>query len=433
MGKKIDGITLFYCFCHRNADTCELRITTLAKELNVFRRHTILAMLAAIGILAGSVVAAPRTPTRLPPRVTPPPSPRANPLLPPQVHAERFFPELTLVQKQPTQTPADFEPLYTAEDWTTYQIRFAATAEELPRKRSSSQIEFATTLITAAETETSPGLKRLLLLRAAAICYRSTAGYPTADRAVAEYQQLMDINSPAQVGALWTIANAMSRLSVTPKPDRIRYSGIAAQANMQLAILLLQADQVEAAQSMMKHLTYHEGWLRGNTPPHAHLQRLISQTRTVVRQTAAMMDHLATQYRPALTGDDHALMQLYLYGQFVKNDPALVADFPSRKPTSPMAQLANLLQASEWDLTATFTAAESLRTVASALPDGILKQRTQYAALERYRKFIRSPATERERVKRTQSQIAIESLVSDGATLGITIQPFTQPPTQPTN
>jgi len=390
----------------------------------MFRQHTILAITATIGILAASTIAAP---PRLPSRVTPPPPPRANPLLPPQIAVESFFHELTLVQKQPATPPTGFEPLYTIDDWVAYKNRFGATAEELPRKRSSGQIEFATILITAADTETSPGLKQLLLLRAAAICHRSAAGYPTADKAAAEYQKLIDINSPAQVAALWTIANAMSRLSVTPRPDRIRYSAIAAQANMQLAILMLKADQIEAAQSMTKQLTYHEGWLRSNT----HLQRLISQTRTIVRQTATMMDHLAAQYRPALAGDDHALMQLYLYGRFVKNDSALVADFPSRKPTSPMAQLANQLQTSEWDILANFTVAESLRSIAATLPDGILKQRTLYAALERYRKFNKSPETQRERVKRTQSQIAIESLVSDGATPGITIQPFTQPTTQP--
>ncbi|MCL2645772.1 MAG: hypothetical protein FWD61_02065 [Phycisphaerales bacterium] len=416
-----------------------IQLGCVGEEAPVVGRYSILAMMALAGILAGSAVAAPRatnsrsarSSSSSPPPVAPA---RGNPLLPPPIAVEGFFPEMTLVQKRPMTPPpasAGFEALYTSEDWDAYKARFGAAAEELPRKRASGQIEFANTLIDAADVklhpELSPGLRRLLLLRAAAISYRSAAGYPTANKAMSEYQQLMDLKSPAQVGALWTMANAMSRISVTPRADRIRYSGIAAQANMQFALLMLEADQIDAAQSMVKLLGYHEGWLKSNT----YLRGLITQTRTIVRQSATMMDYLSTQYRPAIAGDDDALMRLYLYGRFVKNDPTLVADFPSRKPTSAMAQLADQLQTAERDVTANFAIAELLRTVAASLPDGMLKQRTLYAALERYRTFIRSPETQRERVKRTLALMAIEAAVSDGARPGVTIQPFASPPPPP--
>src|SRR5690606_32079851 len=146
---------------------------------------------------------------------------------------------------------------------------------------------FSKKLTDAAEAEkrTRPGLARLLLFRAAAICYRNRDGYEPANRAVMAYQGIMDIRSATQVGALWTITNAMSRLAVTPKPERIRYSGIAARANSQLAILLLEADQVDAADSIIRQVGYHEGWLKGDR----HMRGIIAQTRTVVRHTITMM------------------------------------------------------------------------------------------------------------------------------------------------
>jgi len=407
----------------------------------LLRQWTIIGVVAAGLAIGGSTAAATHSSSAHARNVEKPkpvaPVIKGNPLLPPPVAVEGFFPELTLVQKLPTITPAGFDPLYTSEDWQSYRTKFGAAADDLPRKRSSGQFEFANTLIDAADPQKNPqatsGLRRLLLLRAATICYRSTGGYPTANRAVTAYQTLMDVHSASQIGALWTISNVISRMAVTPRDQRIRYSGIAAHANMQLTILLLEADQVEAAQAINKFIGYHDGWLKSDPA----LRAKIAQTRNVVKQTATMMEYLGTQYQPAINGDDAALMSLYLYGRFVKNDPSLVSDFPSRKPNSPMAQLAGQLSSADRDVMACFTAADTLRVVSESLPSGVLRQRTLYASLERYRKYMKSPETEHERVKRTLALMAIEAAVADGAKPGITIHPFdaprpaTQPATQP--
>src|ERR1051325_4921980 len=95
--------------------------------------------------------------TRTPPAPSATVTPqRANPLLPVAIAVEGFFPDLSLVQKLPSMTPTGFTPLYTAEDWQNYRKRFGVEADELPRKKSSGQIEFAQKLIAAAEADESP-------------------------------------------------------------------------------------------------------------------------------------------------------------------------------------------------------------------------------------------------------------------------------------
>jgi hypothetical protein len=398
------------------------------------RRHLSLGVLILSLAVSGGVTSATyagRTSHRSTshqPAATPPATAQPashNPLLPPPILLSNLFPDLSLIQTFPTIAPAGFEPLYTADDWKEYRAQFGAEADALKNKRSSVVAEFSKKLTEAAESESTkrPGLARLLFFRAAAICHRNRDGYEPANRAVMAYQKIMNIHSPTQVGALWTITNAMSKLAVTPKPERIRYSGIAARANTQLAILLLQADQIEAADSIIRQVGYHEGWLKSDP----HIRAVIAQTRTVVRQTITMMDYLATQYQPAIKGDDSALMALFIYGRFVKNDPQLVADFPSRKPNSPMAELAAALAAGERDPMANYNAAEMLRNVAQTMPEGVLRSRTMYASLERYRSFLKSPETQRERVKRTLAVMAIETAVSEGARKQIEIRPFDDP------
>jgi hypothetical protein len=61
------------------------------------------------------------------------------------------------------------------------------------------------------------------------------------------------------------------------------------------------------------------------------------------------------------------------------------------------------------------------------MPEGVLRSRTMYASLERYRAFLKSPETQRERVKRTLAVIAIEAEVSEGARKQIEIRPFEDP------
>ncbi len=340
---------------------------------------------------------------------------------------------MTLSPKAPSTTPAGYAPLLTAEEWQAYREQFGAEADKLTSLKTSGQIAFAQKMIDAATTvPTGPelsaypaGLRRMLLIRAAAIAYRSTGGFPTADQAVTAYLAQMDKRSPAQVGALWSIANIMARTSVTPKADRIRYDGIAAKANMQLALIMLEYDQIDAAQAIIKQVAYHEGWLK--TDPAT--RGLIAQVRADVRQTAAMMETLAGQYQPAIHNDVAALTMVYLYGRFVKGNVALVSNLPGRVPESPLAQLVSSLEAAgRGDVHAYFAAAESLRVAAAGVTDARIRARTLYAAMQLYDAYMASPLTERDRVQRTLARIAREGVVSDGARKAGTLDPFAPPP-----
>ncbi len=351
---------------------------------------------------------------------------KRNPLLPPQVTAESLVPELAVVQKMPMIAPGGLAPIYTSDDWSAYRAAFGEEADNLGRKKSSGIAEFAGRMIAAAEGEVKQGasgrkgLARLLCLRAVAVCYRNRDGFPVANKAVVGYQAAMDIHVPLQVAGLWAMTNQMSKMAVTPKPERIRYSGIAARANMQCALLLLDADQVEAAEGMIRQIGYHEGWLKSDKVVHSQ----IAQVRAQVKQTVGLMAELGEKYGPAVKGDDSALMAIYLYGRYVKGRPEIVADLPARKPGSPMAQLAGAIGAADKDPVDAFTAAEMLKGVASGLPDGVLKQRTLYAALGYYRAYLKEPRTERERVKRTLARMAVESVIGDGARGPHAIEPM---------
>jgi hypothetical protein len=358
-----------------------------------------------------------------------------NPLLPPQVAADALMPELSVLQKMPMVAPAGFEPIYRGDDWAAYREQFGDEADNIGRKKSSGIAEFATRLIAAADAEAAKGkdgrlgLARLLYLRAVGLTYRNRDGFPVANKAVEAYQRVMDVKDPLQVAGLWTMTNQMSKMAVTPKPERIAYSGIAARANMQLALLLLDRDQIDAAEGMMRQIGYHEGWLKGDTKT----RRQIAAVRAQVKQTAGLLADLGQKYEPAVRGDDAALMEIYLYGRYVKCKPELVADLPGRKPASAMAQLAGAIASAEKHVDAAFTAAEMLKNVGENMPDGVLKRRTLWAALGYYRTYIKDPSTERERIKRTLSRMAIEAVIGDGAQGPHAIDPMavTAPATQP--
>jgi hypothetical protein len=355
---------------------------------------------------------------------------KRNPLLPLSVAIENFYVDLSLSPKEaPPMLPAGFESLLRATDWETYRTRFGAEADGVARLRSSGRNAFAARLIEAAapgpeRSAFSPALQRYLLVRAAAIAYRSGDGFPTADKAVTDYLYLMDKHSAAQVGALWSMANAISRTSMTPKADRIRYDGIAARANMQLALLMLEADQINSAQAITKQIAYHEGWLKDDPATRAQIARV----RTEVRQAAAMMDYLATQYEPAIHNDVPALTAIYLYGRYVKGSAALVADLPGRVPGSPLAVMARSLDAAaRGDVASAFTAAEALRVAAANMPDACIRARALYAAMQLYDIYLASPESERDRVNRTLARIAREAVVADGARKRGSIDPFASP------
>ena len=367
-------------------------------------------------------------------QASPSPIAKTNPLLPLAVGIDNFFADLSLSPKDaPAALPAGFEPLLGAGDWQAYRRRYGAEADSLTKLKPSGQIAFALQLIEAAADVPSgpelvadtPALRRYLLLRAAAIGYRTKDGFPTADKALTAYQGLMDKRSPVQVGALWSVANVVSRTSVTPKADRIRYDGIAARANMQLALLLLEADQMAAAQALIKQIAYHEGWLKNDAATKAQIARV----RTEVTHAATMMDYLGTQYQPAIRNDVPALTAIYLYGRYVKGNAALVADLPGRVPGSSLAQMARSLDAAaRGDVESAFTAAEALRVAAATTPDACIKARTLYAAMQLYDTYMAAPETQKERVKRTLARIAREGVVADGARKAGSIDPFAPPP-----
>lgn len=350
-----------------------------------------------------------------------------NPLLPAQVPMEGFFPELTPAPTAPTITPPGFIALYLPADWQYYQDHFATEAASAARLRSSGQLEFAQKLIAAADAMPArSGVQRLLYLRAMAIAYRHREGTPVAARAIAQYQQIIDLSVPADVAALWTMADAMTHYATTPKPDRQRFAALAAKANIQLTMLLLDAGQIDGAQRMMKMLARHDVAIR-NDP---QLRPQAALARTLVAQTATMMDYLAGQADRLRRGDTTAAMPLYLYARFVKPDPDLLQGVMARRGQSPVGHLELLLQEAQSDAMAGFNAAEALRNAADALPDGVLKHRTLYAAWTYYDAFLKSSATERERVKRTLAGMAKQAVLTDGAHGPPHIKPFETPATQ---
>ncbi len=86
-----------------------------------------------------------------------------------------------------------------------------------------------------------------------------------------------------------------------------------------------------------------------------------------------------------------------------------------------------LFQQAAHDPLAYYPLAESLKAAAITLPDGILKHRVLYAAFQSYRTFLAAPQTEAERVKRTMSRMAIQTVAADGASPNPVIRPFDKP------
>ncbi len=215
-----------------------------------------------------------------------------NPLLPPPIAIEALWPDLSMSQKKPGIGPEGMTANYSAEDWASYRTQFGAAADDVLRKRSSQVAQFAGELIAAAATTKQPGLQRLLLLRATIMTYRATAGNAVAQKALAAYQDAIDIKSPTQVAALWTMADGLARQISTPKSERPKFAAIAARANIQLCMLLLDLNQVSAAQSIAKLLGRHEGTIHADAALHAQATTL----HNLVSQTAAMFDYLHTQY-----------------------------------------------------------------------------------------------------------------------------------------
>ena len=351
---------------------------------------------------------------------------RANPLLPAPINAAGLYPDLSPQIKAPTFAPAGVAPLYTQADWDAYRAAFGADLDGQNHTHVSGPGELAGKMIAAAETETHPGLRRLLLVRAVALTFRNHDGWAIAGRALEAYQKSMDVSQPAQVAALWTMTDTLSRFSTVPKPERIKCSALAAKANVQLALQLLDYGQLDAAQALIKKTTYHEGWIKND----ARLRSQISAARSTINSTATLMDYMQDQYSAVVDKkDEAAAFRLYLFARFVRPSPGIVDDLQTRRSATDIQQLAGTLNAADRDAASGYAAAELLRQTGAGLPAGILRQRTLYAAMHYYRVFLRDPDTEDQRVQRTLAQMQIQTLAADGARGAPVIHPFDPPAT----
>jgi hypothetical protein len=382
-------------------------------------------VVAALALTVTTALAIP-TPTRgraaAVPVVPAAPVRRANPLLPAPVDLSGLYPDLAVQPKAPNFAPSNMAPLYTQADWDVYRQSFGNSATPA---RSAGSAELAAKLIAAAEVESRPGLRRLLLIRAIAVSYRNRDGWTFAGRALESYRKTLEVEQPAQVAALWTIADTLSRCITTPRPQRIECSSLAAKANVQLSLQLVELGQIDAAQTLIKKATYHEGWVRSDT----RLRGQVSAARSFINSSAKLMDSLVEQYTAVVEKkDEAAAFRLYLFARFVRNSPGMADDLTTRRNAADIQQLATALAAADKDTAAAYAAAELLRDKGGALPDGILRQRTLYAAMHYYRVFLRDPANEDQRVQRTLAQMQIQALAADGGRGNPVIRPFDPPP-----
>ena len=420
--------------------------------------------MAALLIPAFSAQAAPKAggagKVEAKPAATLPGSLNGNPLLPGQVDLAGFWVDLGAVQKAPTVAPAGFVALYSPADWAVYNEKFGTEAAALGKLRSSGQLEFARKLIAAAKAEPRrDGLKRLLLARAAAIAYRHREGTPVAAEAIGEYQKVMDLTVPADVAGLWTLADAMTRYATTPKVDRLKFSNLAAKANVQLTMLLLEAGQIDGALKVSKMINRHEVAVRHDD----RLRPLAGQTKALVSQTVEMMQDLGEKWNllakvgtdGGVTGGDTgkenaAALSIYLYARFVKPQPELMNEVLMSRgvmggvaggagtgkaagqggAVGAVGQLHKILELAKTDPVANYAAGEALKQIAEGggLAEGLLKHRVMAAAWQYYRAFYESPANETLRVKRTLAGIAMQALLVDGARGTPVIRPFEEPP-----
>jgi hypothetical protein len=399
-------------------------------------RSKIIAAAVAAALISGTLVSFARPPvarnavsrsTHTPPSpIVIAPAAAANPLLPKQVDMTALFPPMLPTQNDPVLAPNGITPLYTKEDWTAYTKIVTQESASSGQRRITAGNELAARLIAAAEVETHPGVRRLLLVRAVAMTYRNRDGWNQAGKALASFQRTMDYNNAAQLAALWTMTDTLSKYSTTPKAQRIECSAIAAKANIQLSLMMLDWGQLDAAQLLIKKATYHEGWLKND----ARIRAQIAAARGTINSTASMMEYLRGQYDAVVKNrDEHAAYQLFLYARFARYSPGIVADLQTRRSAREIQSLSQMLAEADAGKNplAAFTAADTLRQSASNLPEGMLRHRVMYAAMHYYRLFMRDPATETERVKRTLAQIQIQNLAADGARGPTNIRPFEVP------
>ncbi len=345
-----------------------------------------------------------------------------NPLLPPAISVSDLWPDLSLNQSVPSIAPGRFEPLYSLADWHSYEKQFAPRILAAMQQRVSDKIAIASKLLEQAKRLRHPGLARLLSIKAFALTYQSRAGSPTAQQALAEYMTHVAPDNIVQLGPIWTMSQLLAYLGATPPQDREHYAALAERADVQLTMMLLRYAQVAAAARTVRLLVIEETLPVRRNPV---LMGQISNTRALVSQTVTMMDYLDAQYHRLITGDVSAATSIYLYALVIENEPLVRRQIVARWPAAVPAQIQKFLASASGNPHADYDAARLLQQAGSALPWGILHDRTLYASLLHYRAFLKNPATRYDRISRTLAKIAVEHLLEQGARPQPNIAPLT--------
>ncbi len=345
-----------------------------------------------------------------------------NPLLPPAISVSDLWPDLTLNQSVPSIAPGRFPPLYSANDWRRYEKKYAPQILSAMRHRVTDKIALANSLLDKAKQTRHHGLGRLLDIKAFALTYRSRVGSPVAQRALAQYMTLVSPDNIVEIGPIWTMSQLLAYLGATPPQDREHFAALAERADVQLTIKLLRCAQVAAAARTVRLLVIEETLpVRRN----AVLMGQISNTRALTSQSVVMMDYLDQQYHLLIKGDVSAATPIYLYALVIQNEPLVRRQIIRRWPKSVPAQIQKLLASAPGNPHADYDVAKLLHDAGSALPWGILRDRTLYASLQHYHIFLNNPKTQWDRISRTLAKIAVEHLIEQGARPHPDIAPLT--------
>ncbi len=334
-----------------------------------------------------------------------------NPLLPKRIGLSQLWPDMSLAQQTPVQSPRGWRPVYSAGDWREFRRQFGARQDNIIRLRLSARIQLAADMLAAAHKAKNPGLKRLLALRTFALAFRYHVGSPLAQKALALYLRHIHFNNLVQVAPVWTMANYLAFLRATPVTSRRRCAFTAEAANVQLTMLLLNAGQVEDSARVVRHLVIHETRaVRADHP----LISAMGTARVLVSQTRVMMDFLAGEYKNMGLNASSA-MNVYLYTRYIRAVPRVRAWLESRWHAGAIGRLNREILDGKSHIQSQFAAGRELAAAADALPPGILRDRVLFAALVHYRAFMNSAATRWDRVDRTLAKIAIQHLIEQGA------------------
>jgi hypothetical protein len=345
-----------------------------------------------------------------------------NPLLPPAIPVSNLWPDLSLNQSVPSIAPGRFPPLYSAADWRRYEKRFAPEILAAMRHRVSDKIALANTLLEQAAKMRHRGLARLLDIKAYALTYQSRLGSPVAQRALAHYMTLVSPHNITELGPIWTMAQLLAYLGATPPQQREHFAALAERADVQLTMTLLRDAQVAAAARTVRLLVIEETLPVRRNPV---LMGQISNTRALTSQSIAMMDYLDHQYHKLISGDIAAATPIYLYALVIQNEPLVRRQIVRRWPVSVPAQIQKGLHSAPHNPRADYDVAKLLQQAGTALPWGILHDRTLYASLLHFRAFLNNPATQDDRISRTLAKIAVEHLIEQGARPHPDIAPLT--------